>query len=153
MSSKAESARIQAEIAARLGQSIKRAEQALISRKSQALRPFDLTVPQYAALMVLSYSPGLSGAQLARACMVTPQTMATVLGNLKSKGLIRRDPSSVHKKVLVTELTRTGRAVLSEADAAARAVEDRLSAEFDREDQEQLRSLLERAIKVLSSDG
>lgn len=153
MSSKAESARIEAEIAARLGQSIKRAEQALIARKSAALRPFDLTVPQYAALMVLSYAPGLSGAQLARACMVTPQTMATVLGNLKTKGLVRRDPSSVHKKVLVTELTRTGRAVLSEADAAARAVEDRLSAEFDREDQEQLRSLLERAIKVLSSDG
>jgi DNA-binding MarR family transcriptional regulator len=153
MSSKAESARIQAEIAARLGHVIKRAEQALIAQKSAVLRPFDLTVPQYATLMTLSYSPGSSGAQLARACMVTPQTMATVLGNLETKGLIRRDPSSVHKKVLVTELTRSGRTVLADADAAARTVEDRLAAEFDREDREQLLSLLERAIKVLAAEG
>jgi DNA-binding MarR family transcriptional regulator len=153
MSSKAESARVQAEVAARLGHVIKRAEQALIAQKSQALRPFDLTVPQYAALMTLSYSPGSSGAQLARACMVTPQTMATVLANLETKGLIRRDPSTVHKKVLVTELTRTGRTVLAEADAAARQVEERLNSEFDREDREQLRVLLERAIKVLAAEG
>lgn len=136
----------------RPGHAIKRAEQALMSQKSEALRPFDLTVPQYAALMVLYFSPGASGAQLARACVVTPQTMATVLANLESKGLIERTPSSVHHKVLVTKLTRTGRALVKKADVQAKAVEDRVAAAFSPQEQELLRELLERAVKALSED-
>lgn len=151
MSGKAESERIQAAVGARLGHVIKRAEQALIAQKSHTLRQYDLTVAQYAALMTLSYSPGSSGAQLSRACMVTAQTMATVLKNLEFKGLIRRTPSSAHRKVLLTELTRSGRSVLKKADASARAIEEELASEFDGEDRELLRQLLERAIKVLNS--
>lgn len=140
---------LQAEIAGRLGHFIKRAEQALMTEKSDALREFELTVPQYAALLALSYTPSASGAQLARACVVTPQTMATVLANLESKGLIEREPSSVHHRVLVTRLTRAGRALLKKADQQARAVEERLSAAFTEAERDQLRSLLERAITAL----
>ena len=123
----------------RPGHAIKRAEQALMSQKSEALRPFDLTVPQYAALMVLYFSPGASGAQLARACVVTPQTMATVLANLEEdKGLIEHTPSSVHHKVLVTKLTRTSRALVKKADVQAKAVEDRVAAAFSPQEQELL---------------
>lgn len=45
----------------RLGHVIKRAEQALIARKTRVLRAFDLTVPQYAALLLLSGTDGMSG--------------------------------------------------------------------------------------------
>jgi DNA-binding MarR family transcriptional regulator len=143
---------LEAEIASRLGHTFKRAEQALISEKTNALRPFDLTVPQYSVLLALSYTPGASGAQLARVCLVTPQTMTTVLSNLETKGFIERKPSSVHQKVLVTELTRAGRAVLKKADAKARAVEDRLGEAFDATERATLVELLERAIKVLNGE-
>lgn len=145
-------AELEAEIASRPGHFIKRAEQALMAQKSEALRPFDLTVPQYAALMALSFTPGASGAQLARACVVTPQTMATVLSNLESKGLIERTPSAVHHKVMVTKLTRTGRALVKKADVAAKAIEDRLAGVFDPKERELLREFLERAVKALSGD-
>lgn len=141
---------LEAEIARRPGHAIKRAEQALMSAKAAALREFDLTVPQYAGLLVLSYLPGASGAQLARICAVTPQTMATVLSNLEVKGLIKRTPSSVHQKVFVTKLTRAGSALLKRADVKAHAVEERLAAEFTDEERAQLADFLERAIKVLS---
>ena len=145
-------AELEAEIASRPGHFIKRAEQALMSQKSEALRPFELTVPQYAALMALSFTPGASGAQLARACVVTPQTMATVLSNLESKGLIERTPSTVHHKVMVTKLTRTGRALVKKADVQAKAVEDRLAEAFEPRERELLREFLERAVKALSGD-
>lgn len=133
----------------RLGTFIKQAEQALIGEKARVLRPFDLTVPQYAAMMALAYVPGQSAAQLARTALVSPQTMATILTNLESKGLVTRSPSAVHSKVLVTELTASGQALVERADAAARAVEARLSATFDTHEQDQLRHLLDRAIDAL----
>ncbi|MGH3433704.1 MAG: MarR family winged helix-turn-helix transcriptional regulator [Thermocrispum sp.] len=134
----------------RLGYSVKRAEQALMARKAHALREFDLTVAQYGALQLLSTSAGMSAAQLARDCLVTPQTMATVLGNLEAKGLIERHASELHQKVLVTTVTPAGRALAREANRAALAVERELAAEFSAEELAMLRALLERAAKTLA---
>ncbi|MEU6283423.1 MULTISPECIES: MarR family transcriptional regulator [unclassified Streptomyces] len=132
-----------------LGQLIKRAEQLLAAHKSEALREFDLTVPQHATLLGLSQSSGLSGAQLARLCGVTPQTMATILGNLEQKGWVEREPSEIHAKVLVTRLSRSGRAVLKKADGRVQGVEQRLAEGFGVRERGQLHGLLERAVEVL----
>jgi DNA-binding MarR family transcriptional regulator len=150
MVSKINSSKIQAEIAARIGTDIKRAEVALISRKTRALKRFDLTVPQYAALMTLYHSPGSSSAQVARACLVSAQTMNTVVKNLESKGLVVRAPSSVHHKVLVTELTPSGRALVLKADKVARSIEGELAGEFTTDERATLHELLSRAIETLN---
>jgi DNA-binding MarR family transcriptional regulator len=133
----------------RLGGLIKLAEQALTSARAGALREFDLTVPQYAAMVALSQLPGASGAQLARVCAVAPQTMAIVLTNLEAKGLVRRTRSSVHQRVLVTTLTRSGQVLVRRADIRANAIEDRLANAFDEAEQAALAELLERAVTVL----
>ncbi|MFE4311963.1 MarR family winged helix-turn-helix transcriptional regulator [Streptomyces sp. NPDC056891] len=137
--------------AGRLGHTIKRAEQALIGRKTEALREFGLTVPQYAVLMLLSVSDGMSAAQLARECMVTPQTMATVLANLEKADLVVREPSELHQKVVVNRATRAGRAVVKKADKAALRVEGALGAEFTPEERARFEEYLERAVAVLGS--
>jgi DNA-binding MarR family transcriptional regulator len=139
--------------AGRLGHTIKRAEQALISRKTQALREFGLTVPQYSILLLLSVSDGMSAAQLARECLVTPQTVATVLANLEKTGLIAREPSKLHQKVVVNRITRTGRAVAKKADKAALQVEAALSAAFEPEERAHFEEYLERAIATLAELG
>ncbi|MFE5587901.1 MarR family winged helix-turn-helix transcriptional regulator [Kitasatospora sp. NPDC056531] len=133
----------------RLGHAIKRAEQALIGEKTRALRTVDLTVPQYVTLLVLQQSTGMSGAQLARECMVTPQTMTTILTNLEAKGLITRETSNVHQKVLVAKLTRPGHALTRKADTLARRVEQRLADALDETEQAQLRDLLNRSTAAL----
>jgi len=107
----------------RTGHAIKRAEQALIAAKDAALRPLALTVPQYAALLLLDEQPGLSGAELARRALVTPQTMSTVLSNLRRKGLVERGPHPVHGHVVETQLTAAGTVLLRRADRAALQVE------------------------------
>jgi DNA-binding MarR family transcriptional regulator len=133
----------------RLGQLVKRLDQLLAADKSEVLRKFDLTMPQYSTLAALAASTGMSGAQLARASGVTPQTMAIILGNLEAKGLVDRTPSPLHPKVLVTKLTREGRALLKKADAQVQALEDHLAGAYQDGEQAQLRSLLDRAITLL----
>lgn len=133
----------------RLGHVIKRVEQALISRKTQVLRAYDLTVPQYTTLLLLSRADGMSAAQLARDTLVTPPTMATVLTNLESKGLVERQPSLLHQKVLVAKATRAGRAAVKKADLAALRVEKQLADAFEPDELALYRDFLERTVKVL----
>lgn len=133
----------------RLGHDIKRVEQAIMGVKKAVLREAGLTVAQYAALLALAESPGLSGAQLARRCLVTPQTMATVLATLSEKGLIDREQSSVHSLVLVARLTRSGYAVLRKADRLAIDVERHLADAFTAQEREDLQELLGRAAETL----
>ncbi len=134
----------------RPGLAIKRAEQALMQEKARALRALGLTVPQYAAMLTLSQFPGSSGAQLARRCHVTPQSMASLLATLERKALVSRAGSAVHAKVHLAHLTEAGTALLAEADRAAVAVERRLASAFTATELDTLRSLLTRAAAALS---
>jgi DNA-binding MarR family transcriptional regulator len=133
----------------RLGMWIKRAEQALISAKTKALRPLGLTVPQYAALLMLHERPGVSGAELARLCLVTPQTMNTVVTNLEKKKLLERRNHPIHSHVLETTLTPRGREVLGRADRIALAVEKRLAEAFQADERDLFKKLLSRSIEAL----
>jgi len=142
-------AAFEAELATRLGSFIKRAEQALMAEKSRVLRAHGLTVAQYSTLMMLRYVPEASAAQLSRACLVTPQTMATILGNLELKGLVSREPSALHQRVLSTRLTGAGAAVAEKADGAAKDVEQRLAARFTTGERAQLMKLLDRVATTL----
>ncbi|MEV6037715.1 MarR family transcriptional regulator [Nonomuraea sp. NPDC052116] len=134
----------------RLGLDIKRAEQTLIAAKQAAVRPAGLTVPQYATLFALADNPGISGAALARACLVTPQAMTVVLKNLEERGLIERSPHPWHRNVLETRLTEAGRAALKAADERAVVIERAIASEFSAEEREQLRSLLARCAEAIT---
>ncbi|MFI7637045.1 MarR family winged helix-turn-helix transcriptional regulator [Nonomuraea sp. NPDC049400] len=134
----------------RLGLDIKRAEQALIAAKQAAIRPAGLTVPQYAALFALADNPGISGAALARACLVTPQAMTVVLKNLEERGFIERSPHPWHRNVLETRLTEAGRAALEAADERAVVVERTIAAEFSAEERKTLRDLLARCGEAIT---
>lgn len=140
-----------ASISDRTGNVIKRAEQALMAAKNAALRPLGLTVPQYAALFLLAEQPGLSGAELARRALVTPQTMSTVLANLERKGLIERSTHPIHTRIVEIRLTRPGAEVLSAADDAAIRVEAAID-DVLRSDRASLHQLLARAIQALDDD-
>lgn len=136
----------------RLGSHLKRVEQELQSAKAAAVKPAGLTVPQYAALFVLDEQPGISAAELARRCAVTPQTMTTILRNLESAGLIERTPHPLHKHVIETRPTPAGRKALDQADERAAGVERRLAAAFSGEELDTLRALLARVSTALTTD-
>lgn len=136
----------------RLGLDIKRAEQALMAAKSAALKDAGLTVAQYAALLALSDNPGISGAALARACLVTPQAMAGVLKHLEERGLIARSAHPYHQKMLETRLTDAGTETLRRADERAVRIERRIADAFTSEERDMLRELLARCVTAIRAD-
>jgi DNA-binding MarR family transcriptional regulator len=135
----------------RIGGDIKRAEMELIAAKSAAVKPAGLTVPQYSALLALSEHPGAPAAELARLCLVTPQTMTTILQNLVALGLVERTQHQWQRNVLENRLTEAGQAKFREADQDAVAVEQKLADAFTDEERAQLRTLLQRCSEVLQS--
>ncbi|GAB3842586.1 MarR family winged helix-turn-helix transcriptional regulator [Dactylosporangium cerinum] len=128
---------------------IRRAEQALMAHHEAVLRGYGLTMTQYTVLLTLSREDGMSGAQLARACGVTQQSMATVLTGLENKGLIGRRPSPVHAKVMIATLTDAGRDVLDRAYREVIVLERALTDRFATDEHRQLCDLLDRAIATL----
>jgi DNA-binding MarR family transcriptional regulator len=135
----------------RLGNLVKRAEQVVIAGKTAVLRDLDLTVPQYSALLVLGEHPGISGANLARRCMVTPQTMATMLANLETRALVERRRSEDHGQVLVSRLTRAGQTLLRKADERAVELEQRMADAFSDTERGHLREYMERLISAIET--
>jgi DNA-binding MarR family transcriptional regulator len=114
------------------------------------LRGHGLTMIQYTVLLTLSREGGMSGAQLARACGVTQQSMASVLTNLESKGLIHREASPVHAKVQIAALTDQGQVLLDRAYQEVIVLERALTDAFTPAEHGSLCELLERATDVLA---
>ncbi len=121
-----------------VGYTLKRAATALRTAMDAALRPLELTVPQYSCLEVLAQRPGLSNAELARAVFVTRQSMNLVLRGLQERGLIARPATAPHGRALPSRLTPEGHEQLRAASAAVRAVERRMLSPFSAEQRDRL---------------
>jgi len=128
---------------------IRRAEQALVAHHESVLREFGLTLTQYQVLLTIERQGGLSGAQIARACGVTQQTMTGVLGGLTAKGLVHRTESPVHAKVQICNLTDEGQLTFKRAHDEVSALERSLSQAFSYDEYRTICDLLERATSVL----
>ncbi len=105
------------------GYLLRQAWQAFSGAMEAALRAQGLTGAQYAALSVLARDPGLSGAELARACNTTPQAMNGVLATLERDSLIERTAHPTHGRILQVTLTDDGERQLEAATPAVRALE------------------------------
>ncbi|MCL8016191.1 MarR family transcriptional regulator [Streptomyces sp. AS02] len=128
---------------------IRRSEQALMAHHEAVLRAYGLTMTQYTVLLILSREGGMSGAQLARSCGVTQQSMSSVLSNMETKELIRRETSPVHAKVQIATLTDEGQALLDRAYQEVIILERALVGAFTPSEHASLCELLERATTVL----
>ncbi|MDX6381334.1 MAG: hypothetical protein QOI57_2358 [Rubrobacteraceae bacterium] len=135
----------------RIGYQLKRAEHALRLEMDGALRDVGLTTPQYAALSVLGDEPGLSGAELARRCFVTPQTMNAIVVNLEAAGLLLRRSHPEHGRVLQAYLTAAGEELVSRAHEMVEAIETRMLAGLNPEDRLQLLNALRSCVDSLEA--
>jgi DNA-binding MarR family transcriptional regulator len=107
---------------------LRQAQAATRLTMERALAEYGVTTPQFVVLTMLRAYPGLSGADLARVALLTPQTVGVIIGNLERDGAIRKTPHPVHGRVLQWTLTRRGTALLEKCRRHARAVDRRLAA-------------------------
>ena len=96
----------------------------------RALAELGVTPPQFIVLTMLKAYPGLSGADLARVALLTPQTVGVIIRNLERDGAIRKAPHPVHGRMLQWTLTRRGADLLDRCRRHAQTIERRLAAGF-----------------------
>lgn len=94
----------------------------------RSLAGLGATPPQFVVLTMLKAYPGLSGADLARIALLTPQTVGVIIRNLERDGAIKMTPHPVHGRVLQWTLTRRGLTLLEKCRKRALALERRLAA-------------------------
>jgi DNA-binding MarR family transcriptional regulator len=122
----------------RIGYVVGRLDRAIRREIGALVAPFGLTVSKYTALSILRDRPGLSNAQLARRCYVTPQSMNEVLIALEADGLIVRSPAAHHGRVVEVTLSGRGREVLAACDRAVTHMENAMLADLDDAGRQQL---------------
>src|SRR5882757_2307569 len=106
---------------------LRQAQAATRLTMERALADLGITPPQFAALTMLKAYPGLSGADLARVALLTPQTVGLIIRNLERDGAIKKAPHPVHGRVLQWTLTRRGGTLLGKCRRHAQALERRLT--------------------------
>ena len=101
---------------------------------AEALVQHDLSVAQFASLLILDEEPGLSVADVARKVSTARQSANEMLGGLERAGLVERRPHPSDRRTQQIFLTDAGRQRLAEAVPTVQAVEARLSAGFSAEE-------------------
>ena len=96
------------------------------SQMDEKLRPQGVTTAQLHMLKVIRDEPCGSGAQLARACYMTPQSAQALLRSLEDGGWITRTKDRVNERILIAQLTPSGVELLDTAARLARVIEKRL---------------------------
>ncbi|MCK1517071.1 MarR family transcriptional regulator [Bradyrhizobium sp. 190] len=107
---------------------LRQAQAATRLAMERALADLGATPPQFVVLTMLKAYPGLSGADLARVAMLTPQTVGVIIRNLERDGAIKKTPHPIHGRVLQWTVTRRGAALLDKCRRHAQAIERRLTA-------------------------
>ena len=93
----------------------------------RSLGEIGVTPPQFIVLTMLKAYPGLSGADLARVALLTPQTVGVIIRNLERDGAIQKTPHPVHGRALQWTLTQHGLTLLEKCRRPVMALERRLA--------------------------
>ncbi len=122
----------------------------IVSRRlSEALAAQGLTLPQFTALSVLGARGRSSNAQLAERSFITPQSANEVVKTMEANGWVMREPDPVNRRVVLLQLTPSGKAVLKRCDEMADRVEHAMLDEMAPEEARILRVMLQSCVRNL----
>ena len=92
----------------------------------EELQPFGITTSQLRMLWAVEANPAASGAEVARSCSVTPQTGQATLAAMEANEWIRRKAREDGGRVLVSEVTASGRKVLARGKKVAEGLSEKM---------------------------
>ena len=138
-------------VTGRVGYLLKQAQHGLRAKMDQDLKVLGLSTAQYAILAALQEANVASGAELARRCFVTPQTVTALIAGLDQARLIDRSPSRHHGRIIEARLTDSGQIVLRRAHAIVKAIEDDMLADLSERDRIALARMLKSCVDHLGA--
>jgi DNA-binding MarR family transcriptional regulator len=93
---------------------------------AHALREQGLTLPQLRLLGIVERNPGVSAAETARLCGVSPQTLQSMLTRAERERWIARGSSAQNHRIVTVSLAPAGRRVLKQGKAIMARIEAEL---------------------------
>lgn len=114
---------------------------------NEAVGGHGVSTAQIGVLRQLSDEPGLSGAELARRMLISPQGVQLALTALEKRGLVERKQDPQHGRILQAFLTDQGRKVAAAVVNDAIAAHDRVFGVLSKDEQRVLRDLLSRVVE------
>ena len=103
--------------------SIMRAQQLLLGRLNDALKPFGLTFPRYEVLMLLLFSRNgaLPLGKIGDRLQVHATSVTSIIDGLEADGFVQRVPHETDRRTTLAEITRAGRSAAMRATATLNA--------------------------------
>ena len=97
--------------------SIMRAQQILMTRLNELLKPYDLTFPRYEALMLLflSRNGALPLGKMGTRLQVHRTSVTNIVDQLERSGYVRRVPHEADRRTVLASITGQGRTVAEAA--------------------------------------
>ncbi len=97
--------------------SVMRAQQIILARVDEVLRPFDLTFARYELLMLLLFSQAgsLPMSKVGNRLQVHPTSVTSAVDRLSAQGFVRRIPHPTDRRATLAEITPAGRDVATAA--------------------------------------
>ena len=89
----------------------------------EELRPKKVTHAQLRFLSEVKARPGGSGAQMARACNVTPQSAQVMMARAVERGWVERGQDPENGRLVTVRLTAAGERLLGHADGVLAGLE------------------------------
>ena len=129
-----------------IGYLVKQLQHAMRSQMDRGLRTIDLSMAQYALLTAIDEAPGSSGAEIARRCFITPQSVTGLIAGLSKAKLIKRKASATHGRIIEVALSAAGRERLEKARSIVIDVEEKMLQTVDEAQRKNLAELLRSCI-------
>jgi DNA-binding MarR family transcriptional regulator len=107
----------------------------------------DMSFAHFAALYMLESEPGIAGAEIARRCLVTAQTMNTILRRLEKDGDVERRPNPGNSRADSWNLSKTGRSRIERAKIVGAEVWARMLSALKANEVTQLQRLLQKCVQ------
>jgi DNA-binding MarR family transcriptional regulator len=103
--------------AMRVATSVMRAQQLLLARYDEILKPYQLTFSRYEALVLLHFSHAgeLPLSIIGERLMVHPTSVTNIIGRLVTQGLVERRPNPRDGRGVLARLTASGRQTVKRA--------------------------------------
>lgn len=106
----------------------------------------DITSVQYAALVAIASTPGVTASRLSALIAFDAATIGGVIDRLEDKGLVLRAPSGSDRRAKPLALTASGRAALHQLEAGVLEVQAAILQPLTEAERLQFMGLLERLV-------
>ena len=120
-----------------------RAREAVMARFRPILEAHDINEQQWRVIRVLDEHETLDATELAARANILAPSLTRMIRAMAQRGLIRRGKDQGDGRRVILTITNKGRQLIAEVSPEARAVYERIDAEFGRDKVAELISLLD----------